>query len=119
MQGGLAGALAANRFSVMHPDRIKAIAMFSTGLPALKGIHQLIIAGDKDDNDPILYLLHKQESLIPFVKSAFGQNPCERAIKYAEYLKKAGVSVRLQIYKGHGHSLPKPEVRSHMHDSPY
>lgn len=136
LQGYSASGMFANRFAVLHPDRVKAVASGSPGgwpiapqanvgvetlaypagtadLQALtgqafdqaawKGIPQLLVLGDQDDNDSLDFQDGWDKPAAAQVDRLFGDEPQARWKAAEKLYAEAGANARFERVAGVGH----------------
>ncbi len=136
--GGSAGAMAANRFALLHPECVCASALISGGVysyplrefdgveltypfglagvlnpPATETIAKiphLVLVGADDRNDPLLYDLHGSEHLADQLNALIGTDPVDRARRFVACLRGLGCDATCETVPGAGHILDREAV---------
>jgi hypothetical protein len=145
LQGYSASGMFANRFAVLHPARVKAVAAGSPGgwpiapvatvggealpypagvadldtlvgrpfdLAAWRAVPQLLVMGDRDDNDGLDFGDGWDEDAAAQVDRLFGATPLERWDDAARLYREAGADARFLLVPGVGHDRRALQVHT-------
>jgi predicted esterase len=119
MFGFSASGMFANRFTVLHPDRVLAAAVGSpvgvTDLEELSGspfnlesfrrVPLFFFIGDRDENDSIPYRDGYDEEDADLVNALFGGTPVERWDDAEAIYASIGAVAEFRMYPGVGHTI--------------